>query len=77
MNENHVNNSMYFIESGTIEVSTNFDDTTDTFLIDRLGPGTVINYRSFFSKDPMYVKLHALTDVKILSLSLKKLLELV
>ena len=47
------------------------------FVIDKLGPGTCINFRAFFINEIMYVNMKALTDVKILSLSLKKLKSLV
>jgi len=42
-----------------------------------LGPGSVINYRSVFLKDQMYVNLVPVTDVKLLTLDLETLLQLV
>ena len=42
-----------------------------------LGPGSIINYRSVFLKDQMYVDLNAITDVKILTLDLETLMQLV
>ena len=38
-----------------------------------LGPGSVINYRSIFLKDQMYVNLSPATDVKVLTLDLDTL----
>ena len=67
--------SIYFIEEGIIDVVTYFE--MNEFVIDRLGPGSVINYRAFFLLDQMYVNLKALTEVKILALPLKTLLGLV
>lgn len=58
-----------------MEVSTEFEG--NHFVLDKLGPGTAINYRSFFIKDQMYVDMKALTEVKILKLPLTVLMELV
>ena len=66
---------IYFIEEGIVEVTTEFE--MNDFTIDRLGPGSVINYRAVFLKDQMYVNMTALTDVKILSLPLETLMDLV
>ena len=53
---------------------TSFDG--NVFRIDTLGPGTVINYRSVFLRDQMYVELKAVTEVKMLDLTLETLLAL-
>lgn len=45
--------SIYFIEEGKVEVSTEFEGFN--FVIDVLHPGTAINYRSVFLRDNMYV----------------------
>ena len=66
---------IYFIEEGQAEVSTEFEG--NKFVTDVLGPGSVINYRSCFLKDQMYVDIHALTDMKILTLDLETLMQLV
>ena len=66
--------SIQFIEEGIVEVWTSFDG--NVFRIDTLGPGTVINYRSVFLRDQMYVELRAVTEVKMLDLTLETLLAL-
>ena len=66
---------IYFIEEGIVEVTTEFE--MNDFTIDKLGPGSVINYRAVFLKDQMYVNMTAMTEVKILSLPLDTLMELV
>jgi len=64
-----------FIEEGTVQVITEFEG--NTFVIDELGPGSVINYRSVFLKDQMHVEVSTLTDVKMLALDLETLMQLV
>ena len=59
-------NSIYFIEEGTVEVWTSFEG--NEFRMDTLGPGSVINYRSVFLRDQMYVEMRAITEVKVLNL---------
>lgn len=49
----------------------------NVFVIDKLGPGSAINYRALFLKDQMYVNIKAVDDVKILVLDLKTLMDLV
>mmetsp|Transcript_30598 Transcript_30598/g.40708 ORF Transcript_30598/g.40708 Transcript_30598/m.40708 type:complete len:189 (-) Transcript_30598:1089-1655(-) len=66
---------IFFIEEGQVEVSTEFEG--NKFVIDVLGPGSVINYRSVFLKDQMYVDLTAISDVKMLTLHLDTLMALV
>ena len=66
--------SIQFIEEGIVEVWTSFDG--NLFRIDTLGPGTIINYRSVFLRDQMYVEMRAITEVKMLDLSLETLLAL-
>ena len=56
--------SIYFIEEGTVEVWTSFEG--NEFRMDTLGPGSVINYRSVFLRDNMYVEMRAITEVKVL-----------
>ena len=67
--------SIYFMEEGIVQVSSEFEK--NEFIIDMLGPGSIINQRAVFLGEQMQVSVKALTDCKILSLSLKKLLELV
>ena len=66
--------SIYFIEEGIVEVWTNFEG--NEFRMDTLGPGSVINYRSVFLRDHMYVEFRAITEVKVQKLKLDTLLEL-
>ena len=47
--------SIYFVEDGIIDVITEFED--NQFLLDKLGPGSVINYRAVFLNDEMYVNM--------------------
>ena len=58
--------SIYFVEQGTVEVTSEFE--ANEFIIDKLGPGSAINYRAVFLKDQMYVNMTAATEVKILVL---------
>lgn len=67
--------SIYFIEEGTVHVTTDFE--SNEFKIDVLGPGSAINYRAVFLKDQMYVKMQAITEVKVLALNYKTLMDLV
>ena len=67
--------SIYFIEEGKVIVETEFE--LNKFVLDKLGPGSIINYRAVFLKDQMFVNKKALTEVKILVMSLDTLLGLV
>ena len=40
---------VYLIEEGLVKILTSFEE--NEFIIDTLGPGSVINYRSFFTRD--------------------------
>ena len=66
---------IWFIEEGQVEVTTEFEG--NPFVIDVLGPGSIINFRSIFLKDQMFVDINALTDVKLLTLDLDTLMHLV
>ena len=57
-----------------MEVWTQFEG--NEFRMDTLGPGSVINYRSVFLRDHMYVEMRAITEVKVLDLPLDTLLAL-
>ena len=72
---NSMIDSIYFIEEGKVEVSTEFEG--NTFVFDTLYPGTAINYRAVFLRDTMYVNLRALTDCKLLKISIDELMALV
>ena len=41
--------NIYFIEQGIVEVTSEFE--ANEFVIDKLGPGSAINYRAVFLKD--------------------------
>ena len=41
--------SIYFIEEGKVLVETEFEG--NQFILDKLGPGSIINYRAVFLKD--------------------------
>lgn len=41
--------AIYFIEEGTIQVESEFD--FNPFIIDKLGPGSIINHRAIFLHD--------------------------
>ena len=44
--EEEVANSLYFIESGCLEVYTQFEE--DEFILDRLYAGSAVNHRCYF-----------------------------
>ena len=46
-------------------------------MIDTLHPGSAINYRAFLTRDQMYVNFKAATEVKLLTISLERLMALV
>ena len=58
-----------------IDVITEFEN--NEFLLDKLGPGSAINYRAVFLKDQMYVNFEAASEVKILYLPYQKLMDMV
>jgi CRP-like cAMP-binding protein len=62
-----VADSICFIESGLVEVSTTFEG--NNFVIDTLGPGSIINHRALFLQDYMTVNMMAQTDAKLMFLS--------
>ena len=64
--------SILIIEEGIVHVESEFEG--NEFLIDKLGPGSIINHRAVFLGDQMFVSLKAKSEVKMLSLSLKKLI---
>ena len=41
--------AIYFVDEGMVEVSTEFEN--NEFIIDKLGPGSAINYRALFLRD--------------------------
>ena len=60
-------NSLMFVESGMIEVFTEFEG--NEFLIEKLYPGSVINFRAFFMEDLNYVNMRAVKFTRILELT--------
>ena len=67
-------NSVLFIEYGIIALFTTFEG--NEFEIERLNRGSVINHNAFFMQDQMYVDIKALTEVKILELTITKMNEI-
>jgi len=67
--------SIFFIEEGSVEVSTKFEG--NNFVIDTLHPGSAINYRAVLMRDQMYVNFKAKTEVKLLTITLENLMALV
>jgi CRP-like cAMP-binding protein len=46
-------------------------------VIDTLHPGSAINYRAVLMRDQMYINLTAVTEVKLLTITLDRLMALV
>ena len=67
-------NSVLFIEYGIIALFTTFEG--NEFEVERLNRGSVINHNAFFMQDQMYVDVKALTEVKILELTITKMNEI-
>ena len=55
--------AIYFVEKGKLQVSTEFE--SNKFVLDILGPGSVINHRAIFLNETTQVNFVALTDVKV------------
>lgn len=68
-------NALYFIEEGTVEVYTRFEN--NEFILEQLHKGSAINQRAFFMQDQMYVNIRCSTDVKLLILTHQKMKELI
>ena len=47
------------------------------FVIDKLGPGTVINSKTFFMEDPMLVYIQAFTNATISTLKQRVVLDII
>ena len=48
---------MVFVVNGTLEVYTEFEG--NEFVIDKLNPGSILNYRNIFTDDKMRVKVRS------------------
>ena len=71
--EEEVANSLYFIESGCLEVFTQFEE--DEFVLERLYAGSSLNHRCFFMQDLMYVNIRCVKQAKLLELPYKTMKE--
>jgi CRP-like cAMP-binding protein len=60
-------NTLMFVESGIVEVFTEFEG--NEFIIDNLHQGSVINFRAFFMEDLNYVNMRAKKYTRILELN--------
>lgn len=63
--------NLIIVESGCVEAFTTFEG--NEFVLDRLYSGSIINFRSFFMEDYVYVNYRSQKYSKILELSLTKL----
>ena len=66
--------TIYIVISGLLEVYTEFDG--NEFLLERLGPGSVINYRTIFMEEEVYVNIKAITITHLQQLTCEKLDEI-
>lgn len=66
-----VGDTLLILEKGEIDIKTEMEG--NEFMIDRLIPGTVINYRTFLLEDDMDVDLICVSGCKILEMPFKKL----
>ena len=57
--EEEVATSLYFIESGCLEVYSQFevDELMSDFIIEKLFAGSAVNHRCYFMQDLMYVNI--------------------
>jgi CRP-like cAMP-binding protein len=60
-------NSMMLLECGELEVYTEFD--SHEFVLEKLHPGTVINFREYMIQDVMHVNIRALKHCRILHIT--------
>ena len=65
--------SMLFIEFGHVEVFTTFEG--NEFILDNLYSGSIINYRSFFMEDLMFVNFRCKENCQLLELRMTTLNE--
>lgn len=68
MRENLFSDKLILIENGCVEIFTYFEG--NKFIIENLGPGTIINYRTFFIEDRVHVNFQCATNVNLLYLDL-------
>ena len=64
--------SLIFLIHGEIEIYTECEG--NEFILERLHPGSIINYRTFFLEDLMYVNIRCSYHCKILRLTRNKFL---
>ena len=63
----HADN-LIFVVRGIIEVYTIFEG--NKFIVEHLGPGSIINNRTFFMGDLMYVYMESITIVELALISI-------
>ena len=66
---------MIIIAEGTVDVVTSFE--SNEFIIDKLGRGTVVNYRNFFKRDHNSVTYRCSSDCKVFSLDIEDMNEII
>ena len=66
---------LYLIRDGIVEVAIKYDRRREdqSFVIERLGRGAIINHRSFMIKDDADTDFVCLTTVSVFSLTTEKL----
>ena len=76
--EEKVATSLYFIESGCLEVYSIFevDELMSDFVIEKLYSGSAINHRAYFMQDLMYVNIRCIQQAKLLELPYKTMKEI-
>lgn len=65
--ERQLSDSLLLIEEGEVEIFTNLEN--NEFVIERLDKGSIINHKTCFIQEYMYVNIRATKDTKVLSLS--------
>jgi len=63
------------IAEGTVDVVTSFE--SNEFCIDKLGRGSVLNYRNFFKKDLITVNYRCSKDCRIYSLDIEDINDII
>lgn len=71
LKENDENESIYVVEYGYLEVFSTFDG--HEFVIDFLGPGTILGHRSCFTDDTSFVNIRAPNPAYVTQLTVKDL----
>lgn len=67
--------ALMIIAEGTVDVVTSFE--SNEFCIDKLGRGSVLNYRNFFKKDLITVNYRCSKDCRIYSLDIEDINDII